>query len=106
MQIFGYAPESNHVFALLISLPPEFSPMPRFKSINFYQNKSKIKLYLQKNKIFRVLGAPPSDCQRPPADEGGAARIPNTAPPPLQISGYAPDTRRVLLILPSFRILQ
>ena len=31
-----------HVFALLIS-------MPRFKSVNFYQNRSKIKLLLQKN---------------------------------------------------------
>ena len=32
---------------------------------------------------------------------------PRTLPlSPLQISGYAPDARRVLLILPRFRILQ
>ena len=55
LQISGYAPESNHVFAQLISRPPEFSQMPRLKSTNFYQNKPKIKLFLQKNKIFRVL---------------------------------------------------
>ena len=48
MQISGYAPEFNHVFALLIFMPPEFSLKPDFKSINFYQNKAKIKLYLQK----------------------------------------------------------
>ena len=36
----------NHVFTLLIS-------MPRFKSINFYQNWPKFKLFLQtKYKIF------------------------------------------------------
>ena len=48
LQISGYAPESNHVFALLIFMPPEFSLMPDFESINFYQNKAKIKLRLQK----------------------------------------------------------
>ena len=53
LQISGYAPESNHVFALLIFMPPEFSLKPDFKSINFYQNKAKIKLFLQKiNKFF------------------------------------------------------
>ena len=52
LQISGYVSEFNHVFALLISMPPEFSLMPRFKSINFYQNKPKIKLVLKKNKIF------------------------------------------------------
>ena len=30
--------------------------MRRLKSTNFCQNKPKIKLFLQKNKIFRVLG--------------------------------------------------
>ena len=39
------------VFALLISTP-------RYESINFYQNMLEIKLFLQKNKIFRALGAP------------------------------------------------
>ena len=36
----------------------------------------------------------------------GAPKPPNTASSPLQIFGYAPGTRRVLLILPSFRILR
>ena len=48
LQISGYAPQSNHVFALLIFMPPEFCLMPDFKSINFYPNKAKIKLFLQK----------------------------------------------------------
>ena len=48
LQISGYAPESNHVFAPLISMPPEFFLIPHLKSINFYQNKPKIKLFLQK----------------------------------------------------------
>ena len=33
----------------------------RFNSINVYQNKSKIKLFLPKIQSFRVLGAPPPD---------------------------------------------
>ena len=48
LQVSGYALESNHVFALLIFMPPEFSLKPDFKSINLYQNKAKIKLFLQK----------------------------------------------------------
>ena len=48
LQISGYALESNHVFALLIFMPPEFSLKPDFKSINFYQDMAKIKLFLQK----------------------------------------------------------
>ena len=52
LQISGYAPECNHVFALLIFMPPKFSQMPDFKSINFYQNKAKIKLFLQKKNFF------------------------------------------------------
>ena len=42
LQISGYTLESNHVFALLIFMPPEFSLMPHFKRINFYQNNLKI----------------------------------------------------------------
>ena len=42
LQISGYAPESNHVFALLIFMPPECSLKPDFKSINFYQHKANI----------------------------------------------------------------
>ena len=48
-QISGCAPGSNQVFVLPISMPPEFSLMTRFKSIYFYQNQPKIKLFLQKN---------------------------------------------------------
>ena len=49
LQTSGYAPEFNHVFSLLIFMPPEFSLKLDFKSINFYQNKAKNKLFLQKN---------------------------------------------------------
>ena len=61
LQIFGYALESKHAFACFYATRtlPNFT----FKSINFYQNKPKIKLFLQNNKIFRVLGAPPLDLQ-------------------------------------------
>ena len=68
LQISGYAPESNHVFALLISMPPEFSLMPRFKTINFYQNKLKIVIFAKKN-FFS-------------SDGSSAPRPPNTAPSP------------------------
>ena len=37
-------------------MPPEFSLMPRIKSINFYQNKPKIKLFLQKKIFFECWG--------------------------------------------------
>ena len=49
LYICGCAPESSHVFALLIS-------MPCFVSINFYQNKLKIKLFLQNNTNFSSAG--------------------------------------------------
>ena len=64
---------------MLISIPPEFSLVSRFKNINFYQSKPKIKLLLQKNKIFRLLKGPPPDPQWPTADGGGAPCPPNTA---------------------------
>ena len=48
LQVSDYALEFNHVFALLIFMPPEFSLKPDFKSINFNQNKAKIKLFFQK----------------------------------------------------------
>ena len=68
LQIFGYPPESNHVFALLIFMPPYFSLMPDFESINFYQNKAKIKLLLQKKKFFLIArGSAP----KPPMVSGG-----------------------------------
>ena len=50
LYISGCASKSNHVFALLIS-------MPCLESINFYQNKLKIKLFLQNNANF--LSRPP-----------------------------------------------
>ena len=56
LQISGCAPESNYVFALLISMQAKFSLMPRLKSLNFYQNKPKI--IFAKN-LFRVLGLCP-----------------------------------------------
>ena len=42
----------------------------------------------------------------PRVDGRRSFQISETAPPPLQISGYAPDAKRALLILPSFKILQ
>ena len=48
LQIAGYAAESNHAFALLISMPPEFSLMKRLNCINSYRNKSTSKLFLKK----------------------------------------------------------
>ena len=41
--------------------------------------------------------APPSEAQKPPLDGRRSFQILETAPPPLQISGYAPDTKRALL---------
>ena len=73
-------------------MPSDLSLMPRFKSSKFYQNKPKIKLYLLKNKIFRVLGALPPDPQWPPVDKSGAPRPQKHPLPPLLISGCAPDT--------------
>ena len=48
LQISGSAFESNHVFVLLISVSQELFLMPRLKSINFYQNKLKIKFFFAK----------------------------------------------------------
>ena len=76
--------------------------MPRFKSISFYYNRPNIKLFLQKYKNFRVLGLRPqtlSGLRRTEAELPGPF-------PLLQISGHALDTKRVMLILSSFRILQ
>ena len=41
--------------------------MLRLKSIILYENKPKIKLVLQKNKIFRVLGAVPQTPEHSPS---------------------------------------
>ena len=49
--------------------------MPRINSIDFYQNRSKIKLFLPKKiKIFRALGDPPLHPMPPVA--GGLAPDP------------------------------
>ena len=58
--------------------------MPRFKSIILYQNIPKIRLFLQKNENFQVLGAPPTD--------------PQNSPPPLRIFGYAPALHTVVIL--------
>ena len=59
------------MFALPIS-------KPRFKSINFYQNIPKIKLFLQKNAIFFVWwGLRP---QTPVLSEAGALPLDFQAP--------------------------
>ena len=66
--------------------------MPRFNNISFYQNRPKIKFFLQKKiQNFRTLGGPPPDPQFPSA-AGGPVPIPPIQLPPLQISGYAPDS--------------
>ena len=51
-------PESNHVHALLISMPPAFSLMPHLK-INFYQNKPKLNYFYKKKKLFECCGPRP-----------------------------------------------
>ena len=74
--------------------------MPRINSIDFYQNRSKIKLFLPKKyKFFRALGDPPLHPM--PHVAGGLAPDPNclrwlgdpppdhrNVSPPLQIFGY------------------
>ena len=71
------------MFALPIS-------MPRFKSINFYQNIPKIKLFLQKNAQVFVCWMLRSQTPVPPAAGGFSPKPPKQPPPPLRISGYAP----------------
>ena len=59
LYISGCASKSNHVFALLIS-------MPCFQRINIYQNKLKIKLFLQNNANFLSAGgSAPRPSKRP-----------------------------------------
>ena len=73
----------NHGFVLLISM----ISMPYFKSINFYQNRPKIKLFLPKNIKFS-------------SSEGSAPRPPKQPPPPpLQISGYVLEFNHVFALL-------
>ena len=58
--------------------------MPRFNSINFYENRSKIKSFLRKN--TKVSSA------------GGSALIPPKQIPLLQISGYVPEQQLKIII--------
>ena len=60
----------------MIALPIS---MPRFKSIIFYQNRPKIKLFLQKMQSFRALGASPPDPRASGVWAGGFA--PHPQPP-------------------------
>ena len=55
--------------------------------------------------MFRALSALLPRPQWPPADEDGAPESPKQPLSLLQNSAYAPDTKRVLLIRPSFIIL-
>ena len=76
-------------------MPPKFSMKPDFKSINFYQNKAKIKLFLQKkNFFFERWGSAPRP-QWYPADKAELPD-PRKSPSQLQISGYSPDIKRVM----------
>ena len=61
--------------------------MPRFKSIIFYQNSPKIKLFLKKMQSFQALGTPLPDPHAsggwglcPQTPNNGAPSRPNTAP--------------------------
>ena len=69
--------------------------MPRFDTINFYQNRHTIKLFLQKIQNFRELDAPPPD----PLASGGMRLRPRPPkyPSQLQIFGYAPARKTVHL---------
>ena len=75
LHISGYVPESNHAFALLIFTPREFSLMPDFKSINFYQNKAKI-IFAKKHKFFLSAGGSAPRPPMVPGGEGGASKPP------------------------------
>ena len=55
LQIFDDVPESNHVFALLISMPTEFSLMHLWKALIFIKISLKLR-YLKKIKFFGWLG--------------------------------------------------
>ena len=86
-------------------MPSGFFVLPRFNSIKFFQISLKLSYFSKKSKIFRVLAAPFPDPKWPPADGDVAVGPPKQPFTPLQSSAYAPGTKRVLLILPNFRIL-
>ena len=67
--------------------------MSRFKIINFHQNKPKIKFFLQK----KIFSSPVGFASSPPMAFSGASRLQKQPLPSLQISGCAPDSKRVQL---------
>ena len=82
--------------------------MPRFKSINFYKNILKIKLFTLKNaKFFVCWGLRPRNPVHPaaggfapdllPPAAGGFAPSPPKHPP-LRIFGYATDFLTVVML--------
>ena len=81
------------MFALPISIP-------RFKSIIFYQNSPKIKLFLEELKNFRALGGSASQTPVPPAAGRFASTTPASggwglcpqAPNSLRLLGASPQT--------------
>ena len=72
--------QSIHVYALLNSTP-------RLKSIDFIKMSLNLRYFCKKIQFF---------------ERRRLRQTPETASTPLQISGYAPDTRRVLLVLESY----
>ena len=76
--------------------------MLRLKNSIFYRNKPKIKLVMQKENFSGAGGSAP-DLHWPLADLPDLQIQPFSS---LQIFDYTPNTRRVVLILPSSRILQ
>ena len=71
--------------------------MPRFKSIIFYQNSPKIKLFLKKNAKFLSAGnfAPRPPCLR---RLGALPPDPHTQPP-LRISAYVPGNFVLFVVI-------
>ena len=90
-----HAPESNHVyvFALLVFMPLKFFLMSHFKSINFYQNKPKIKLFLQQTKFFECWELRLQALTGLRRIGGGAPKLPNT---PLFLNAGFLVTRLIL----------
>ena len=76
---------------LLISMPPEFSLMPRFKSIIFIKISPKLGYFCKK----KFLSSTRDSTLRPQMASGGAYRPPKQ-PLPLQYFSYALYTKRGL----------
>ena len=76
--------------------------MPRFDSIDFYQNRPLIKLFLLKNTKFSSAEASAPQSSEPPAAEASVLRLPSlqrlgASPPDPQLpptaKGFAPRSR-------------